>query len=97
MADTDGLFGLERGSEPVGVKCAFPAGDHDRRDRVTNEIGQASAFAHEAIDAEDQSEPRDWNGWDNRKRRREGDESRPRYARRALRADDCNEQEQRDL
>src|SRR3546814_13514821 len=44
----------EGGTETCEIERALPAGDDDRGDRVSGEIGERAAFAHEAIDAEDQ-------------------------------------------
>src|SRR5204863_7526157 len=45
---------MERGGELRRADRALPAGDDDRRHRIADEVGEASAFAHEPVDAEDQ-------------------------------------------
>ena len=44
---------MQRGIEPVAVEPPFPPRNDDRRHRIADEIGQAAAFAHEAVDAKD--------------------------------------------
>ena len=59
----------------LAVEHAFPARHDDRRHRIADEIGQAAAFANEAVDAEDQRHSRQRNGRQHLQGRRKRDNS----------------------
>jgi len=62
----------EGGLQGGGIDAALPAGDDDRGYGIADEIGEAAAFAHEAVDAEDQRHAGDGYGGDDRQCRGEG-------------------------
>src|SRR5438045_1552066 len=66
------------------IELLLPFRHDDRRDAIADEVGERTRFRHKAVDAEDQGQTCDRDGWYRRERRREDDEAAAGHPRSAL-------------
>lgn len=72
------------------IERILPFGDDDRRNAVAYKIGERARFGHEAVDAKDQGDARNWNGPHGCKRSGQNDEAGSRDTGGALRSKEQN-------
>ena len=82
------------GGELLLVELAFPTRHDNGRNRVADEVGERTAFRHEAVDAQDQRHACDRHGRHDRERGGQSDEAGAGDAGSALGAQHGDEQQQ---